>query len=122
MNALQLGRATFVMIAVIFTAIVMVIAFLFHQENLPTWLQTWLETNPWEWMFSGIGVIILGGLYRIWKSSPSTLPAAIVKDSESRKGGILAKDATGHGATVENSEAESHIIAINQLSNTPPKA
>lgn len=52
-----------------------------------------------------------------------TPPATVVKGSTSHKGGILAKDGSGRGALVEDSEAEQHIIAtVTPPSNTPPKS
>lgn len=129
MNALQRGRATLAIILVIFTMTVMGVAFLFHQEIeffFKQDLSPWLQANPWvQWVFSGLGVAIIGaivkGLYGLWKSSPSTSRASVVRGVESRKGGILAKNTDGQGAIVENSKAEGHIIAISQSSNTPPK-
>ena len=51
-----------------------------------------------------------------------TPPAAVVKGSTSHKGGILAKDATGRGAVVEDSEADQHIIAtVTPPGNPSPK-
>ena len=121
MDVQQLGRAIWLIITVLFTVTAIVIAFLFYQKSLPTELQAWLETKPWQWVFSGIGTPILIGFFSLWRFSRSTPHAAVVKGSKSRKGGILAKSTDGGGAIVENSEAEQHIFAINQSSNTPPK-
>lgn len=126
MDVLQLGRATLVMIITVIVAVIVIaIAFPFHQEIEAFFRQTlpaWLQANLWvQWVFSGIGVAILGGFFSLWRSSRSTPHAAVVKGSKSRKGGILAKSTDGGGAIVEDSEAEQHIFAINQSSNTPPK-
>lgn len=52
-----------------------------------------------------------------------TPPAAVVKGSTSRKGGILAKDGSGRGALVEDCEAEQHVMAtVTPPDNTPPKS
>ncbi|MCP5196997.1 MAG: hypothetical protein H6974_09460 [Gammaproteobacteria bacterium] len=133
MNALQSDDTTLVVIALVIMAIV--IAFVFRQKIRSFFrqnLSAWLQANPWvQWVFSGIGVVtgaaILSGLFGAWESSPpltpSISPAAVVKDSESRKGKIWVEDATGRGAEVDHSKAESDIIVTtNPLpGNTSPK-
>ncbi len=108
MDALHLDSSTLIIIALVIMVIVLV------------WVL--FRRNPGTVQVKVKGP---GGMEADVNASnqpPPTLPAAVVKGSTSRKGGILAKDATGRGALVDDSEAEQHVIAtVTPPNNTPPK-
>ncbi len=130
MDVLQLGRAKLAMIITVIVAVIVIaIAFPFHQEIEAFFRQTlpaWLQANLWvQWVFSGIGVAILGGLYKLWGSSRSTphaAPAINITNATSRSGGLRAQDGTGKGVNVQEVEVERDIdVTVTPPGNTPPK-